>query len=135
MRVNANPWAMALGAVLLASPAAWASEAVQHTGTVTVVDAIRNTVTIEEMNLKHEVFAMTPETRVELASRTDVAGGYRGRWAEQRLPVSDLRAGDYATVTAEREAGKLQASQVVVVRPGESEPHAGAHPARAKSHI
>jgi hypothetical protein len=93
MRVNANPWAMALGAVLLASPAAWASEAVQHTGTVTVVDAIRNTVTIEEMgpwhpgrmNLKHEVFAMTPETRVELASRTDVAGGYRGRWAEQRL--------------------------------------------------
>ena len=82
MRVNANPWAMALGAVLLASPAAWASEAVQHTGTVTAVDAIRNTVTIEEMNLKHEVFAMTPETRVELASRTDVAGGYRGRWAE-----------------------------------------------------
>jgi hypothetical protein len=143
MRVNANPWAMALGAVLLASPAAWASEAVQHTGTVTAVDAIRNTVTIEEMgpwhpgrmNLKHEVFAMTPETRVELASRTDVAGGYRGRWAEQRLPVSDLRAGDYATVTAEREAGKLQASQVVVVRPGEFEPHAGAHPARAKSHI
>jgi hypothetical protein len=133
MRVNANPWAMALGAVLLASPAAWASEAVQRTGTVTVVDAIRNTVTIEEMNLKHEVFAMTPETRVELASRTDVAGGYRGRWAEQRLPVSDLRAGDYATVTAEREAGKLQASQVVVVRPGESEPHAGAHPAPAKN--
>jgi hypothetical protein len=87
------------------------------------------------MNLKHEVFAMTPETRVELASRTDAAGGYRGRWAEQPLPVSDLRARDYATVTAERKAGKLQASQVVVVRPGESAPHAGAHRARAKSHI
>jgi hypothetical protein len=26
MRVNANPFAMALGVVLLASPAAWASE-------------------------------------------------------------------------------------------------------------
>ena len=143
MRVNTNPLTLALGAVLLASPAAWAFEAVRHTGTVTAVDAVRSTVTIEEMgpwhpgrvNLKHEVFAMTPETRVELASRTDVAGGYRGRWAERSLPVSDLRAGDYATVTAQREAGKLQASQVVVVRPGAAAPHLDAHPARAKSHI
>lgn len=98
MRVNTNPLTLALGAVLLASPAAWAFEAVRHTGTVTAVDAVRSTVTIEEMgpwhpgrvNLKHEVFAMTPETRVELASRTDVAGGYRGRWAERPRRISTL---------------------------------------------
>jgi hypothetical protein len=124
MRLNVYPWAVALGAVLLGAPAGWASEVGRHSGTVTAVDTVRHTITIEEMgpwhigkpSLKREVFAMTPETRIELVRRTDVAGGYRGQWAERPLPASELRAGDYATVTVERAAGRLEASTVVVLR-------------------
>ena len=133
MRVKANHWAIALGATLLAAPAAWAAVTVDHSGTVIAVAASRNTITIEEMgpwhpgktSVEREVFALTPETRIELARRQDVTGGFPGQWADQALPASALRAGDFATVTVEREGRRLQATKVVVVRPGGSEPQAG----------
>jgi hypothetical protein len=136
MKVNVSTWAMALGAILLASAAVRASDTVQHAGTVTAVDTARHTITIEEMgpwhrgkvNLTHEVFAMTPVTKVELARRTGVDGNSVGPWTEKPLPASALHIGDYATVTAERKAGKLQATEVEVVRPGQSGLHASAQP-------
>jgi hypothetical protein len=133
MKANLHPWAMALGAVLLASPAVWAAQTVQHAGTVTAVDTARHTITIEEMgpwhpgktNLTHEVFVLTPATKVELAVRTDVASGSAAQWTEKPLSSSHLRRGDYATVTAERKAGTLEAREVVVVRPEGFGSHAG----------
>jgi hypothetical protein len=76
-------------------------------------------------NVKREVFALTPETRVALACRQDVSGGYLGQWTERPLPASALRVGDFATVTAQREDGRLQATAVVVVRPQGSEHRTG----------
>ncbi|HKW93147.1 MAG TPA: hypothetical protein VJX92_14725 [Methylomirabilota bacterium] len=142
MRPTPQHLAMALGAALLASPAAWASGSVQHTGTVTAVDTARNTITVEEMgpwhpgktNLKREVFELTPDTKVELARRGSVPGGYRGQWIEHPLPASDLRVGDYATVTVVREARRPEATQLVVVRPGATGSHDRGDRAGTKTH-
>ena len=138
MSMNAKHWALALGAVLLASPAAWASDTsatVEHSGTVTAVDSARNTITIEEMgpwhpgktNLQREVFAMRPEATVELARRGDVAGGFPGQWGVEPLAASAVRPGDYATLTSTntREDGRRLATKVVVVRPGGSDHPSG----------
>jgi hypothetical protein len=145
MSANANRWAIALGAALLASTtAAWASDTVEHSGTVKAVDGGRNTITIEEMgpwrpghvNVRREVFVMTPEVKVELARRADVAGSFPGQWGLKSLRASDLRAGDYATlaVTTGREGGRPRVTEVVVVRPDRSEQRAGVHPTRGGAH-
>ncbi|HUM17203.1 MAG TPA: hypothetical protein VL086_16020 [Candidatus Nitrosotalea sp.] len=143
MRTNANRWALALGSALLVAPAAWAADIVEHSGSVTAVDAARHTITIEEMgswhpgkrNVKREVFALTPETRVELARRQEVPGGYPGQWTEQALTSSAPRVGDFATITAQREGGRLQATAVVVVRPDGSGQPPGPPEGRVKSRI
>lgn len=124
--MNAKHWALAVGAVLLASPAAWGSDTIEHSGTVTAVDPARNTITIEEMGpwrpdqdtLRREVFIVTPEARVELARRSDAPGGFPGQWGVEPLAAAAVRPGDYATLTSPKEpkGGRLMASRVVVVR-------------------
>ena len=113
----------------------------EHSGSVTAVDPARHTITIEEMgpwhpgktSVKHEVFAVTPETRVALARRQEVPGGYHGQWTEQALPAAAPRVGDFATVTARREGSRLQATAVVLVRPQGSEHRSGPPEGPAKS--
>jgi len=53
------------------------------------------------------------------AAREDVPGGFKGEYFERSLGSTDLRPGDYATVITEREGGRIVATKVVVVRPGE----------------
>ncbi len=113
-----------LGAVLTASPAL-AGEAIRHSGPIVSENARQDTITIAEMGPWHgpntrpvrREFHLTPGTRVELALRKNELGAFKGAFAERPMKTTDLRQGDYATLTVEREAGKPVATAVEVVRP------------------
>ncbi|HTY79319.1 MAG TPA: hypothetical protein VMI34_15945 [Candidatus Bathyarchaeia archaeon] len=116
---------LALGGVVVASPA-FASPMVLHTGTIVAENMKHDTITIEEMGPWHgpekplplvrRQFHLTSRTVVALAARKDEPGGLKGAFIDQPLKATDLRPGDYATVTAERENGKLVATKVEIVR-------------------
>jgi hypothetical protein len=123
-----RPWsvlALALGGVLMVSPAV-ASEWAVHTGAIVAANTKSSTVTIEEMGPWHgpstrpvrREFHLTPSTVVEFAARKEEPNGRTGVYVDRPLTVSDLRAGDYATVTVQREEGKAIATKIEVVRPG-----------------
>jgi hypothetical protein len=65
----------------------------------------------------HE-FHLTAETTVELAVRQSRPTGLKGEFIAQPLKTTDLRRGEYATVTVEREGGKTVVTKVEIVRPG-----------------
>jgi hypothetical protein len=118
---------LVVGTLLAASPAL-AAETVQRSGLIVSTNPRDHTLTISEMGPWHgpgtkparrEIHLM-PATRVELAARGNAPGGYKGRYVDRPLTATDLRPGDYATVTQRPEGGKLVATKVEVVRPGES---------------
>jgi hypothetical protein len=136
-----KPWSalsLALGAVLIVCPAV-AAETALHTGAIVATNTKSGTITIEEMGPWHgpttrpvpREFHLTPRTMVELAVRKQEPGGHAGMFIDRPLTATDLRPGDYATVTAEREGGKAVATRIEIVRPGERTT-AGAVPPRAE---
>jgi hypothetical protein len=116
---------VALGALLLAAPAANAGEAMEHSGRILSEDQTRQTLTIEEMGAGYgpgtkpgrREFHLAPTCRVELAFRKPERGGGWGDFAVEPLKASDLRLVDYATVTLARLGKKLVATEVSIVRP------------------
>lgn len=116
-----------LGALLAASPAL-AAEAVQRSGLIVSTNPKDHTLTLSEMGPWHgpgtkparREIHLTPATRVELATRRDEPGGYKGQYVDRPLTTADLRPGDYATVTERPERGKLVPTRVEVVRPAET---------------
>jgi len=121
-----NVLSLALGGVVIASPAL-AADAATHTGAIVAENTQRDTITIEEMGPWHgpstrpvrREFHLIPSTTVVLAVRRSEPGGVHGAYIDQPLKATDLRPGDYTTVTVEREGGKTVATKIVVVRPGE----------------
>jgi hypothetical protein len=119
-----NLLSLALGGVVIASPAL-AAETALHTGTIVAENTNRDTITIEEMGPWHgpgtrpvrREFHLTPRTTVQLAIRKSDPGGVHGVFVDQALRPTDLRPGDYATVTVEREGGKAIATKIEIVRP------------------
>jgi len=118
---------LALGGVVIASPALAAGTAL-HAGTIVSENMNRDTITIEEMGpwhgpgtrpTRHE-FHLTPGTTIELATRESEPGGFQGAFVDHPLKVTDLRRGDYATVTVTREGGKAVATKIEVVRPNDA---------------
>jgi hypothetical protein len=114
-----------LGGVLMASPAV-AAETALHSGAIVGTSTKSGSITIEEMGPWHgpgtrpvqREFHLTPSTVVELAFRKPEPGGHPGMFIDRPLTASDLRPGDYATVTVEREDGKAVATKIEIVRPG-----------------
>jgi hypothetical protein len=115
---------LALGGVVIASPAL-AAETALHTGTIVSENTNRDTITIEEMGpwhgpatqpVRHECH-LTPATTIELAARKTEPGGLHGVFVDHTLKMTDLRPGDYATVTVKREGAKAIATKIEVVRP------------------
>jgi hypothetical protein len=120
-----------LGVLLVAAPAASAGETREHSGRIVSEDQTRHTLAIEEMGPWYgpgtkpvrRAFRLAPTTKVELAFRKPERGGGWGEFAVEPIKASDLRLGDYATVTLERLGKKLVATEVSIVRPtGGSEP-------------
>lgn len=114
-----------IGALLAASPAV-AGAAVQHVGSIVAENLKEGTLTIAEMGPwygpgTHPVrreFHLAPSTTVRMVMRASEPGGFTGAFVEKPMQAKDLRLGDYATVTVEREAGKVVATEIEVIRPG-----------------
>ncbi len=123
MRHSSGGFALAL--LVMASPI-WAATTERHSGVVVAADPTQRTVTIEEMGPWHgpstqptrRVFKLTPDTRIALAERTqDGDLGWPWAFTERALDPSDLRSGDWVTVTTESEGARAVALQVHAVRP------------------
>jgi hypothetical protein len=121
----------AIALVLLAGVAlagAAAAEDMKHSGTITEIAP--NRITILEMGpwagsaaLERRSIDIDQQTTVALAERVDDTGpaGWPGGFRETPLSPSDLRVGDYVTVTTTKsEAGRLVAASISVVRPSEA---------------
>jgi hypothetical protein len=114
-------------AALWLSPLAQAAEGVKHTGIVVAVEADHGAITLEELGpstgsqpaLHRRSIALTPETTVLVVTRAEqpAAGGWPGGFGESPLARSDIKTGDYVTVTTESRHGKLVARSVEVLRP------------------
>ena len=116
--------AFAFGLLLLV-PSGWAAAAEKHSGAVVAADETQ--ITIAEMGPWHgpstqpmrHVFGLADTTKVVLAERTrDGSDGWPWGFSEQSLRRSDLRAGDFVTVTTERRDTGGVAVTVLAVRPG-----------------
>jgi hypothetical protein len=124
--------ALAAGGLLLVSTAQ-SADRTRHSGHIKAVSPNGQTIVLEEVGpgLKgsstnqviSRPIALTPETRITLASRTEEGNGsseWSGGFKETPLAPTDLRVGDYATVEAQTRDGRLVAVSVVVVRPTNS---------------
>jgi hypothetical protein len=109
------------------SSLAQAGEGFKHTGLVVAVEADLGAITLEQIgpstgsrpgHLRRSI-ALTPETTVLVVTRAEqaAAGGWPGGFSESPLARSDIKPGDYVTVTAESRNGKLVARSVEVLRP------------------
>jgi len=116
--------AFAFGLLLLV-PSGWASATVKHSGAV--VSADETQITIEEMGPWHgpstqpirRTFRLSGGTRIVLAERTwDGEDGWRWAFSDQPAQPSDLRIGDFVTVTTEPRGAGVVAVEVLVVWPG-----------------
>jgi hypothetical protein len=114
-------------AALWMPPLAQATEDARHTGIVVAVQADHRGVTLEEIGpwtgRKHgqvrRSIAVTPETTVLVVTRADqaAAGGWPGGFSETSLAPSDIKPGDYVTITTESRKGKLIARSMEILRP------------------
>lgn len=110
--------AMIIG--LLAPAASFAAGGATHSGRIAAVDGVK--ITLEEMGPWKpgarpiaRVIELGPSTRVERVVRSPKAREWPGGFEATPLPASELRPGEFATVTVERHAGKLIAVAVTVV--------------------
>lgn len=122
---------LTLPVLLAAGPAGVASaesRAVRHSGRVAAIDPARHTLSLEELGpwtgpatrpitLKVE---LTPKTTVALDRRSTTAasdGGWPGGYVASPLKIEDIRPGDFATVSTDRQGRRLVATSIEVVRP------------------
>ncbi len=115
----------ALAAVLTGAPAL-AADRELHSGTLTAIDPVRHTLTLEEMGpwkgagtgLIARSIVISPATKVELVRRSKepVGDGWPGGYVESALTMAQLHPGDFATVTVTRRGQQLTAVSIGVVR-------------------
>jgi hypothetical protein len=100
----------------------------RYSGTVTAVGPSGRSITLKEVgigvgrgrnSIVERPIMLKPETEVILATRAedDETLEWPGGFKESPLAATDLRPGDYATVEAQSENGRLVAVSILVVRP------------------
>lgn len=111
--------------LLLIVPSGWASATEKHSGAVVAADETH--ITIEEMGPWHgpatqpsrRTFRWNDTTRIALAERSSEGdGGWRWGFSDKPAQPSDLRIGDFVTVTTEPQGTRVVAVEVLVVWPG-----------------
>ena len=109
---------------LLAPGAARAAGETEYSGRIASAGAGARTITLEGFGRwtpgtrpTRQVIELRPTTRVEQVARATepVPGQWLGGFKETPLAATELRAGEFATVTAERRDGKLLAVTITVV--------------------
>jgi hypothetical protein len=123
--------ALVLTGMVLASSTAHGAAEARHSGTIARLSGNGRTITLEELgpwtaggHARDELsIALEPSTKIELVARSKEAAAdqWPGGFKETPLAPSDLRAGDYVTVAAHRNHGRLVALSVTVIRPHERE--------------
>lgn len=123
--------ALVLTGMVLASSTAHGAAETRHSGTIARLSANGRTITLEEMgpwtaggHARDELsIALEPSTKIELVARSKqaAAGQWPGGFTETPLAPSDLRAGDYVTVAAEPNHGRVVALSITVIRPQDRE--------------
>jgi hypothetical protein len=120
--------ALVFGGLLATSPA-FAGGDVKHSGTLVAVDAAKHILTLEEMGpwtgpgtvpVKRSI-RIEPSTNVELITRRSEPAPGASDYQASAMPLSDLRAGDFVTVRAEKSGTHLTSESVEVVRPDGAE--------------
>lgn len=116
-----------LAALVVAGPMVAAGAAGQerrHSGVIVGVAVGARTITMREMgpgSTSHRrTVRLTSQTRIALASRSEddqTTGHWAGAFMESPLKPTDLRPGDFVTVTATGRGDELVARSVDVVRP------------------
>jgi hypothetical protein len=120
-----------LGGLVLAGAAFAATETSavrKHSGVIVAVAPNAGTITVDEMGPwagpnstpVRETVAITSSTTIQLDSRsagTGGPGGWPGGFQASPLRASELRPGDFATVTIEQSRGGPVAASIAVVRP------------------
>lgn len=110
--------------VLMAS-SGWAVSMEKHTGVIVAVDDTQ--IAIDEMGPWYgpstqptrRVFQRTAATRMTVAERTqEGTDGWPWAFSDQSAPASELRVGDFVTVTTESRGARSVAVQILAVRPG-----------------
>ena len=116
----------ALGLLLTASPI-WAASIERHSGVVVAADPGKGSITIDEMGPWYgpataptrRTFQIVSGTRFALAERTSEGNlGWPWAYTERWLEPSDLRVGDFVTISTEPQGARALAVQVQAVRPG-----------------
>jgi hypothetical protein len=126
--VSYGVWvAWALAAVLAAAPADAATPQ-RHSGQVIGFDPQAQVITLEEMERwtgpgtrpTRRSFEIVSSTRAEAVARSvqALADDWPGGFTVSALTVSDLRVGDYATVTVEHRDRRPIARSITIVRLG-----------------
>jgi len=117
--------ALALGCLILSSAV---EAAPRYSGTIVAVDPAGSSITLNELGAGvpggrnqeiPRVIGLAPGTKLLLTARAAdrEETGWRGEYTESPIAATDLKPGDFATVEAETQDGKLVAISVVVVRP------------------
>ncbi len=101
----------------------------RHSGTITSVDAVNHTFTIDEMGpwsagrnsirrLTVEIDRETTVDRVERATGQEIGNaGWPGGYKEQPTVLTDVKAGEEATITGDERDGRFVARHVTIVVP------------------
>jgi hypothetical protein len=118
---------VALALVALSASGSPAAVEVRHAGTVGAVDMAAGTLVVEDVGpllksgtspiTRHRV-QVSPSTEFTLAKRTAAVGpnGWSGEYVETPLPSREVKTGDYAVVTIDRQNRALK---ITVVDPRE----------------
>lgn len=140
LRMRSSMLSVTVGALLATAPA-FAAGMVRHSGPIVSENTKRDTITITEMGPwlgpktrpTRREFHLAPGTKVELAVRKKEPGAGKGEFIERSQKVTDLRPGDYATVTVDREGPRAVVTKVEVVRPGAGASTSGPTPAASRA--
>jgi len=121
-------------AILVPSVALWAGgvsaavaagHTIEHVGRVVSVDEKRDAITIDEMGPWHgshtqqvrSAFDLTGNTKITMLDGAGGSGGSRAASAERPIPIVDIRPGDWANVTLQKDGNRLVVTNVAIVRP------------------
>jgi hypothetical protein len=112
----------------LGASAVSAEESDVHSGRLMKISLDAKTITVEEIGpwmgpdtgRVERTFTLTPSTSVTLLRRAQGADakGWAGGFESEPLALTELKPGDFATVTAKRADDRLTALSIGVVRPG-----------------
>jgi hypothetical protein len=98
-------------------------EATKHSGRIVAVGAHTKTIELEELGaggreLKR-VIELLPDTKIGLVARSTNAapGQWPGGFRETPLAATELKPGEFATVTTALHDGRLAAVEITVVSP------------------